>query len=124
MVTSSLCTPLCHTSFETLKKLVCTELKLALFDPECHTIVSFYGSHVGIGGVLSQIQNGREVSVTFGHHTLDARQGKYSTPEIDGLGAVHFTEYWEKFLLETFHMNRSPAINYTFATVHQWAKIQ
>ena len=52
-------TPLCHKSFETLKKLVCTELKLALFDPECHTIVSVDGSDVGIGGVLSQIQKGR-----------------------------------------------------------------
>ena len=92
-------TPECRKSFETLKKLVTTELKLAIFDPECHTIVSTDASDVGIGGVLSQYQHGKEVPVAFGHHTLDARQRGYSTPEREGLGPLYFCEYWEKFLL-------------------------
>ena len=86
-------------SFETLKKMVCTELKLAIFDPESHTIVTTDASNVGIGGVLSQLQNCREVPVAFGHHTLDSRQRGYDTTEKETLAAVYFPEYWEKFLL-------------------------
>ena len=89
----------CTKAFETLKKLVCTELKLAIFDSECLTYLSVDASDVGIGGVLSQEQHGREIPIAFGHHTLDARLRGMATNEREGYAAVFFTEYWEKFLL-------------------------
>ena len=86
-------------SFEKLKKLVNNDLKLAIFNPDCKTIVSTDASEVGIGGLLSQVQNGVEVPIAFGHHTLDQRQRNYSASEREALAAMYFCEYWEKYLL-------------------------
>ena len=88
-----------ETAFYTIKKMVEQELKLGIFDPECPTYVTTDASDVGIGAVLSQLQNGIDTPIAFGHHTLIPRERNYATNEREALAVVYFCEYWEKYLL-------------------------
>ena len=71
-------TEACENAFESLKIVVCDDLKLAPFDPSAQTYVTTDASNVGIGGMLSQIQDDKEVPIAYGHHTLNERQRNYS----------------------------------------------
>ena len=78
-----MCVPICNWLHSTLQpKLVTTD-----------------ASNVGVGGLLSQIQDGREVPIAYGHHTLNDRQRNYSAGEREALAALFFVEYWEKYTL-------------------------
>ena len=50
--------------------MVCENLKLGIFDSDYPTFLTTDASDVGIGAVLSQLQDGHEVPIAFGHHTL------------------------------------------------------
>ena len=78
----------CETAFNTLKKMVCQELKLGIFDPQLPTYVTTDASDVGIGAVLSQLQNGIDTPIAFGHHTLIQHERNYATNEREALAAV------------------------------------
>ena len=89
----------CERSFQRLKEIVYSDLKLAPFDLAAKTYVTTDASAVAIGGLLSQIQGGREVPIAYGHHTLNDRQRNYSASEKEALAAMYFVEYWEKYLI-------------------------
>ena len=89
----------CERSFQRLKEIVYSDLKLAPFDLAAKTYVTTDASAVAIGGLLSQIQGGREVPIAYGHHTLNDRQRNYSAGEKEALAAMYFVEYWEKYLI-------------------------
>ena len=89
----------CDQAFEKLKQIICCDLKLSPFDPTAQTYVTTDASNVGIGGVLSQLQNGKEVPIAYGHKTLDQRQRNYSAGEKEALAAMYFVEHWEKYLI-------------------------
>ena len=88
-----------QTAFQTLKEMIRCDLKLGIFDPQFPTILSTDASDVGIGGVLSQIQYGKEIPIAFGHHTLTPRERGWAVNEREGFAAMYFCEYFEKFLL-------------------------
>ncbi len=56
-------------------------------------------SDVGIGAVLSQFQNGREVPIAFASRTLTPTERRYATNEREALGCVWAIEHWAKYLL-------------------------
>ncbi len=91
--------PECSKSFETLKRLVASNLKLAIFDPSAPTMVTTDASDIGLGAMLSQIQNGKEVPVSFASHSLQPRERNFATNEREALGCVWACEYWSNFLL-------------------------
>ncbi len=89
----------CRLSFQTLKAMACDKLSLNIFDPNVPTIVTTDASNAGIGAVLSQIQNRREVPIAFASHTLSPTERRYAANEREALACVWALEYWEKFLL-------------------------
>ena len=62
-----------------------------------------------IGGVLSQIQDGKERVIAYGSRLLAKGEQNYSSNKGEMLAVVHFLEYWDhyllgrKFLLRTDH---------------------
>ena len=92
-------TETCSTSFNTLKAMAAKTLKVFLFDPQSHTIVTTDASDVGVGAVLSQLQGGREVPIAFASATLNPTQRNYSATEKEAWACVWACEKWEKFLL-------------------------
>ena len=79
--------------------MVAEKLQIYIFDPNCPTFMSTDASDVGIGAVLSQVQNNREVPIAFASHTLQQHERNYSTGERECLAAVWGCERFEKFLL-------------------------
>ncbi len=76
-----------------------TKLRVFIFDPNCHTILTTDASDVGLGCVLSQVQNGKEMPIAFASHTLQQRERNYATNEREALACVWGCEHLEKFLL-------------------------
>ena len=85
-------TPQCKLSFETLKKMAAEKLSLYIFDANAETIVTTDASDVGIGAVLSQIQNRREVPIAFASHCLSPTERKYASNEREALACVWAVE--------------------------------
>ncbi len=74
-------------------------MQLSIFDPNCLTILTTDASDVGLGAVLSQMQNDKEVSIAFASHTLSPAERNYATNHREALAAVWGCEHFEKFLL-------------------------
>ncbi len=89
----------CRLSFETLKTRAATKLKIYIFDPSAPTTVTTDASDVGVGGVLSQHQAGREVPIAFASRTLTKTERNYAANEKEALACVWAVEHWEKYLL-------------------------
>jgi len=89
----------CQTSFDALKSQIASPQVLAVFNPNCETILTTDASKVGLGAVLSQLQDGKERPIAFAAHTLIQRERNYSTPERECLACVWGCEYFEKLLL-------------------------
>ena len=89
----------CQKAFENLKLMLTSGLELALYQPEAVTYVTTDASEYAIGAELSQIQEGIERPIAFGHRRLSPTQQKYSASEREALAALHFIEHWEHYLL-------------------------
>ena len=86
-------------AFDLLKNLVCQDLHLGIFDPQFETILTTDASLMGIGGVLSQLQYGKEVPIAFGHHMLDSTKRNWASNKREAYAAMFFCEHFEKYLL-------------------------
>ena len=89
----------CQAAFDRLKAAVSRGVKVFIFDPNAPTYVSVDASDVGVGAVLSQMQNGKEVPIAHASHTLQERERAYAVNEREALACVWACETWEKFLL-------------------------
>ncbi len=89
----------CDMSFRTLKKILSDGVKTHIFDPNEKTLVTTDASDVGIGALLSQIQNGKEVPIAFYNKTLEPPERNYAANEKEALACLKACEHWEKFLL-------------------------
>ena len=96
-------------SFEEIKELVKKNLVLSMFDPDLDVIVTTDASGYGLGAVLSQIKNGKEVIVSCASRTLSEHERKYSVGEKEALACVWACKKWhtylwgKKFTLRTDH---------------------
>ena len=96
-------------SFETLKKLLCSTPILGYPNPEGQYILDTDASDVGIGGVLSQMQDGQERVLSYASKKLDVHQTRYSTTRKELLAVITFITQFRhyllgrKFLLRTDH---------------------
>ena len=86
-------------AFRTLKAIMKEDLKVHLFDPAAPTILTTDASDVGVGAMLSQVQNGKEVPIAFASSTLTPAQRNYSASEKEAWAVVWACEHWEKYLL-------------------------
>ena len=88
-----------ETAFKTLQLALAEDLRVFLFDPTAPTTVTTDASDVGVGAVLSQMQEGREVPIAFASSTLTPTQRGYSASEREAWACVWALERWEKYLL-------------------------
>jgi transposase InsO family protein len=100
----------CKVAFEKAKQKLCKACCNAIFDPSAATIVTTDASGTGLGAVLSQIQNGKEVPIEFASYTLLEHERAYPANELESYGCVWACEHWEKYLL---------GIHFTLRTDHQ-----
>ena len=56
-------------------------------------------SHVGIGAVLSQVQDGRERVIAYGNKTLSKCESNYCIPVKEFLAVKYFMEHYRQYLL-------------------------
>ena len=78
----------CHTAFETLKQALVQAPILAFPDFKQRFLLHVDASDQGLGLVLSQIQNGREVAIAYGGRDLNAAERNYSATEREALAVV------------------------------------
>ena len=99
----------CQYSFEMLKKALCKAPVLAYPNPHGNFVLDTDASNVGIGAVLSQVQDGKEKVIAYGSKKLDKQQQRYSVTRRELLAVVTFIHQFrhylvgKKFLLRTDH---------------------
>ncbi|CAH8497738.1 unnamed protein product [Dicrocoelium dendriticum] len=85
-------------AFDELKRRVVSAPLVAIFDESCRTFVSTDASDVGLGAVLSQIQNGEEKVIAYASRKLSDSERHYSVGEKEALACVWACEKWHLFL--------------------------
>ena len=99
----------CDVAFNTLKHLLTTAPVLSYPSSNDPFILDTDASAYGVGAVLSQIQNGKEVVIAYGSKTLSRSQMGYCTTYRELLAVVTFVKqfrhylYGRPFLLRTDH---------------------
>ena len=78
----------CEEAFEILKTKLITPPILGHFKPECAIILCTDASNYALGAILSQIQDDREVVISYNSKSLDERQSKYTVCEKEALAIV------------------------------------
>lgn len=89
----------CQRSFDALKTALCTAPILSFPTPSGRYILDTDASAVGIGGVLSQIQDGVEKVIAYGSRTLSKEQRRYCTTRRELLAVVAFMKQFRHYLL-------------------------
>ena len=100
----------CQFAFQDLKQALCDSPVLAYpRNNSSEYILDTDASDVGVGGILSQVQDGKERVVAFASKKLNRAQQRYSVTRRELLAAVTFTHHFRhyllgrKFLLRTDH---------------------
>ena len=93
--------PECQESFEALRGSLTDAPVLAYpeFGPQAgQFILDTDASDVSIGAVLSQVQEGRERVICYGHKTLSQSQRNYCTTQRELLALVFFLDKYRRYL--------------------------
>lgn len=88
----------CQIAFDFLKNSLVSAPVLAFPTREDVFILDTDASDYGIGGVLSQIQNGEERAIAYVSHTLEASRQKYCTTKKELFAVVKFVEHFKHYL--------------------------
>jgi hypothetical protein len=91
----------CEEAFQTLKTKL-TEAPILAYsshDPNARYILDTDASNVGIGAVLSQVQNGVEHVIAYASQTLSRSQRNYCTTYRELLAVVNFVKHFRHYLL-------------------------
>ncbi|MEW8561290.1 MAG: reverse transcriptase domain-containing protein, partial [Candidatus Thiodiazotropha sp.] len=104
----------CQKSFETLKqRLIGSEIMAYPRDNGLY-VLDTDASDTQISGVLSQIQDGRELVISYGSRTLNKAEKNYCITDKELLAIRHFTEYYRQYLLGRHFLVRSDHQALTF----------
>ena len=96
-------------AFDQLKTDLSKAETLAYFDPKAETRIVVDASPVGLGAVLTQMQNGQKRVVHYASRSLSDVERRYSQTEKEALAIVwacerfHMYVYGMEFVLETDH---------------------
>ena len=94
--------PACQAAFCVLKKRLSSAPVLAQPDytsAAAPFILDVDASDFGMGGVLSQVQDGHECVISYGSAILNTAQRNYSTTEKELLAFVHFADVFRYYLV-------------------------
>nr|CAD2155561.1 unnamed protein product [Meloidogyne enterolobii] len=97
-------------AFQSVKKVLNSDLMLTHFDPELEIIVTADASNYGVGAVIShKFPNGKEKVIEYASKSLNDAEKNYSQIEKEGLALVfavqkfHKMLFGRKFILRTDH---------------------
>ena len=102
-------TPECNDSFLFLKKALCEAPILAYPLPKGLFVLDTDASNIGIGGVLSQVQDNKEKVIAYGSKKFDKQHQRYSAIRRELIAVKTFIHQFRhfrlgrKFLLRTDH---------------------
>jgi hypothetical protein len=92
-------------AFQTLKEALCTAPILAYPQPGQRFIVDTDANNVGIGGVLSQVQDRQERVIAYYSKTLNKAERNYCVTCRELLAIVKTLEHFHKYLYgQGFHL--------------------
>ena len=94
-------TPVCQTAFDKLKDALTQAPILAYPDFSLEFTLATDASDHGLGYVLGQIQNGREVVIAYGGRKLLPAEKNYNVTEREALGVVSGIKYFQHYLYGT-----------------------
>ena len=90
----------CDQSFENLKKaLISSDVMGYPMDNAGQFVLDVDASDVGIGGILHQIQDGRERVIAYASRALNKAERNYCITEKELLAVRYFIEYFRQYLL-------------------------
>ena len=89
----------CQTAFDSLRIQLITAPVLSFPSPDGLLILDTDASAVGIGCVLSQVQNGIEKVLAYGSRCLSKEEKNYCTTRLELLAIVTFTNQFRHYLL-------------------------
>ena len=89
----------CQTAFDKLKEILTGPALVAYPRDEGAYILDTDACDVGIGAVLSQIQDGTEKVVAYGSRTLNKAERNYCVTDKELLAVRYFIEYFRYYLL-------------------------
>ena len=89
----------CQTAFDELKEALCEAPILAYPSSVGQFIVDTDASNIGIGGVLSQVQNGKERAIWYASKKLSRAQRRYCVTRRELLAVVVFLQEFRHYLL-------------------------
>lgn len=92
-------TPACQSAFDSIKKVLASELLLTHYDPKLPIIVAADASGYGIGAVLlHQFPNGHQKAVCHVSRSLLKPEKNYSQIEKEGLALIFAVKKFHKML--------------------------
>jgi hypothetical protein len=91
-------TPEVEATFKTLQEVVCTASILAYLQPGERFIVDTDLSNVGIGGVLSKVQDRKEQIIAYDSKTLNKPKRNYCVTWQELLAIARTLEHFHKYL--------------------------
>ena len=86
-------------AFTALKEKLTEAPILGYPDPECSFILDTDASGCTIGGVLSQVQDGKEVVISYGSRKLSKSEQNYCVTRRELLAIVWFCEHYRHYLI-------------------------
>ncbi|CAG2246096.1 unnamed protein product [Mytilus edulis] len=89
----------CEAAFTQLKNALMSTPVLAYPNPQLPFILDTDASNVGIGAVLSQVQDGQEKAIAFGSKKLNKAQQRYNVTRRELLAVITFVHQFRHFLL-------------------------
>ncbi|KAL6469078.1 hypothetical protein MHYP_G00226020 [Metynnis hypsauchen] len=92
-------TPECQDAFETLKSSLTTIPVLGYPRDSGDLILDTDATNLGIGAVLSQMQDGAERVLAYGSQQLSSTEQNYCTTRRELLAVVEFTRHFRQYLL-------------------------
>lgn len=85
-------------SFEKLKEIIASDQILSYPNFELPFLLTTDASNFALGGVLSQVQDGKERPIAFGSRTLNKAEENYSTTEKEALAIAWAVEKYRPYL--------------------------
>ena len=112
-------TPECQSAFDTIKKVLTTAPVLGYPSTDGgHFVIDCDASNVGIGSVLHQLQDGKEVVIGYFSRCLSKAERKYCTTRKELLAVVasvkHFHQilYGQQFIIRSDHSSLQWLLNF------------
>ena len=89
----------CQEAFESLKQALVSDQLMGFPQDEGLFILDTDACDVGIGAVLSQMQDGRERVIAYASRSLNKAERNYCVTDKELLAIKHFVEYFKQYLV-------------------------